>query len=52
MPIEDQQLLLQTQDTSTRLTKQIGLLLKAKQYLAAQLSLKKAFTIRDDDTPS
>lgn len=41
MPLEDQQLLLQTQDTSKRLSKQITLLHKAKSYLAAQLSLKK-----------
>ena len=51
MPLEDQQLLLQTQDTAKRLSKQITLLHKAKSYLAAQLSLKNVMLPSIDLSP-
>lgn len=43
MPILEQQLMLQMQDTALRLRKQQELLNQAQQYLSAQISLKNAF---------
>ena len=42
MSVRDQQLLLQTRDTRKRLQKQSKLLESARQYLAAQVTLKDA----------
>lgn len=42
MPILDQQLMLQMQNTSERLRKQLELLQQAQQFLSAQVSLKNA----------
>jgi ATP-dependent Lon protease len=42
MPVRQQQLLLQTRDTAKRLLKQAQLLEGARQYLAAQVTIKNA----------
>jgi Lon protease-like protein len=50
MPLRDQQLMLQSRNTVERLSKQIALLQKAQQYLAAQVSLKNVFGSSGEDS--
>lgn len=42
MPLKEQQILLQIQDTGVRLKRQLKMLTTARQYLAAQVTIKEA----------